>query len=161
MIVLVMGVTGAGKTTVGAALAKQLGWEFADADSFHPPANVEKMRQAIPLNDEDRIPWLEAIHQQMKQWNDTGINGVITCSALKESYRQQLLRGLEVKLVYLQGSYALIAQRVSQRQGHFAPAELVSSQFAALEEPGNALALQVDRLPEEIVAEIRQRLGLN
>lgn len=161
MIVLVMGVTGAGKSTVGAALAKQLGWKFADADSFHPPANVEKMRQAIPLNDDDRIPWLEAIHQQMKQWNDTGINGVITCSALKESYRQQLLRGLEVKLVYLKGSCALIAQRVSQRQGHFAPAELVSSQFAALEEPGNALAVQVDRLPEEIVAEIRQRLGLN
>jgi gluconokinase len=161
MIVLVMGVTGAGKTTVGSLLAKELGWEFADADRFHPPANVEKMRQAIPLNDEDRIPWLEAIHQQMKQWNEAGINGVITCSALKQSYRQQLLRGLEVKLVYLQGSYALIAQRVSRRQGHFAPAELVSSQFSALEEPSHALAVQVDRSPEEIAAEIRQRLGLN
>jgi gluconokinase len=161
MIVLIMGVTGAGKTTVGTLLAKQLGWEFADADSFHPPANVEKMRHATPLTDEDRIPWLEAIHQQMQKWNATGSNGIITCSALKESYRLQLLRNLEVKLVYLQGGYALIAERVSQRQGHFAPAELVSSQFADLQEPHDALVVQVDRSPQEIVAKIRRRLRLN
>jgi gluconokinase len=161
MIVLMMGVTGAGKTTVGTLLAKQLGWEFADADSFHPPANVEKMRHATPLTDEDRMPWLEAIHQQMQKWNAAGSNGIITCSALKESYRLQLLRKLEVKLVYLQGSYDLIAERVSQRRGHFAPAELVSSQFADLQEPHDALVVQVDRSPEEIVGEIRQRLRLN
>ena len=161
MIILVMGVTGAGKTTVGTLLAQQLGWAFADADSFHPSANVEKMRQAIPLTDADRIPWLEAIHQQMVQWNASSTNGVITCSALKQSYRELLLRDLDVKLVYLQGSAALIASRVSARKGHFAPAELVASQFADLQEPDDALVVQVDRSPEEIAAEIRQRLGLN
>lgn len=160
MIILAMGVTGAGKTTVGSLLAAQLGWVFADADSFHPAANVEKMRQAIPLTDADRVPWLEAIHAQMAQWDAASTNGVITCSALKQSYRERLLRGLTVNLVYLQGSYALIAARVSHRQGHFAPAELVASQFEDLEEPNEALVVQVDRPPEKIVAEIRRRLGI-
>ena len=160
MIVLIMGVTGAGKTTVGSLLAAQMGWGFADADSFHPPANVEKMRQAIPLTDADRVPWLEAIHQQMVQWTAANTNGIITCSALKQSYRERLLRDLGVKLVHLKGSYTLIAGRVSHRVGHFAPAQLVASQFEDLEEPEDALVVQVDRSPEEIVAEIRRRLGI-
>ena len=160
MIVLLMGVTGAGKTTVGSLLAQQMGWVFADADSFHPAANVEKMRHAIPLTDADRVPWLEAIHQQMVHWKAANTNGVITCSALKQSYREQLLRGLAVKLVYLKGSYALIAGRVSHRVGHFAPAQLVASQFQDLEEPEDVLVVEVDQSPEEIVAEIRRRLAI-
>jgi gluconokinase len=160
MIVLLMGVTGAGKTTVGSVLAQQMGWVFADADSFHPAANVEKMRHAIPLTDADRTPWLEAIHQQMVQWTAANTNGVITCSALKQSYRERLLRHLTVTLVYLRGSYELIEGRVSHRVDHFAPAQLVASQFQDLEEPGNALVVSVDRSPQEIVAEIRLRLGI-
>lgn len=158
MIILMMGVTGAGKTTVGSQLAQQLGWQFADADSFHPASNVEKMRHAVPLTDADRIPWLEAIHQQMVRWQADNTDGIITCSALKQSYRELLLHGVAVKLVYLQGSQAVIAARVSQRQGHFAPAQLVASQFADLQEPSDALVVQVDQAPEEIVAEIRHRL---
>jgi len=119
------------------------------------------MRHAIPLTDVDRIPWLEAIHQQMVAWNAAGTNGVITCSALKEGYRETLLRDLDVKLVYLHGSQALIAGRVAARKGHFAPAELVASQFTDLQEPADALIVEVDHTPEEIVREIRRRLGLN
>jgi gluconokinase len=161
MIILVMGVTGSGKTTVGTLLAAQMGWMFADADSFHPPANVEKMSHAIPLTDEDRVPWLEAIHQQMVTWNATGTSGVITCSALKKSYRQLLLRDLDVKLIYLHGSEAVIAARVAARVGHFAKADLVASQFGDLQEPDDAIEVEVDHTPQEIVAEIRRRLGLN
>jgi gluconokinase len=161
MIILVMGVTGSGKTTVGTLLAAQMGWTFADADSFHPPANVEKMSHAIPLTDADRIPWLEAIHQQIIAWDSSGTSGVITCSALKKSYRQLLLGDLDVKLIYLHGSEAVIAARVAARVGHFAKADLVASQFADLQEPDDAIEVEVDHTPEEIVAEIRRRLGLN
>jgi gluconokinase len=160
MIILVMGVTGSGKTTVGTLLAAQMGWAFADADSFHPAANVEKMSHAIPLTDADRVPWLEAIHQQMVTWNSSGTSGVITCSALKKSYRELLLRDLDVKLIYLHGSEAVIAARVAARVGHFAKADLVASQFVDLQEPDDAIEVEVDHTPEEIVAEIRRRLGL-
>jgi gluconokinase len=160
MIVLIMGVTGAGKTTVGSMLAQQLGWQFADADEFHPASNVEKMRKAIPLTDEDRIPWLQAIRHRMEQWIASHTDGIITCSALKQSYRDFLLSELAVQLVYLKGDQGVIASRVGLRKNHFAPAELVASQFEALEEPQNALAVKVDRPPEEIVAEVRQRLGV-
>jgi gluconokinase len=161
MIILVMGVTGSGKTTVGTLLAAQMGWTYADADSFHPAANVEKMSHAISLTDEDRVPWLEAIHRQMVAWNAAGTNGVITCSALKKRYREILLRDLDVKLIYLHGSEAVIAARVAARVGHFAKADLVSSQFADLQEPDDAIEVEVDHTPDEIVAEIRRRLGLN
>jgi gluconokinase len=161
MIILVMGVTGSGKTTVGTLLASQLGWAFADADSFHPAANVEKMSHAIPLTDEDRVPWLEAIHRQMAEWSAAGTSGVITCSALKKSYRELLLHDLDAKLIYLHGSEAVIAARVAARTGHFAKADLVASQFADLQEPDDAIEVEVDHTPEEIVAEIRRRLGLN
>ena len=161
MIILIMGVTGAGKTTIGTLLAQQLGWEFADADSLHSAANVEKMRLDIPLTDADRIPWLEAIHQALAEWTRAGKNGVLACSALKESYRQILCRDLEVKLVYLRGNFQLIAGRVAQRHGHYAHAGLVVSQFEALEEPKDALIVEVNHTPPEIVAGILQKLHLS
>ncbi len=155
-----MGVTGAGKTTIGTLLAQKLGWEFADADSFHSAANIEKMRLDVPLTDADRIPWLEAIHQAMAEWTKARKNGVLACSALKESYRQILCRDLAVKLVYLRGTLQLIAGRVAQRRGHYAHAGLVASQFDALEEPTAALMVEVDHTPTEIVADIMQKLHL-
>ena len=160
MIVVVMGVTGSGKTTVGALLAGQLGWEFVDADSFHPQANVEQIRRGIPLTDEERAPWLASIREAMRHWVDEKRNVVLACSALKQVYRDQLHLDPEVKLVYLKGSYDLIYERLSLRKGHFATAQLLTSQFETLEEPHDALTIDIDRPPEEIVNEIRGQLGL-
>lgn len=157
---IVMGVVGAGKTTVGKLLARQLGWEFVDADSFHSAANIEKIRQGIPLDDADRAPWLEAIRDAMVKWIGEDGDVVLACSALKRSYRERLRVGPEVKLVYLKGSYKLIDERLRLRQGHFAGEKLLASQFAALEEPEDAVAVDVGGSPEEIVAEIKVRLGL-
>ena len=154
-----MGVTGAGKTTVGKLLAEELGWQFADADDFHSATNKEKMRQGIPLTDEDRAPWLGAIHAAMVGWNRAGENAVLACSALKQSYREQLARNVPVKLVYLRGDAGFIKDRLQHRSHHYAKANLVDSQFAALEEPADALAVNVDASPEKIVEEIRARLG--
>ena len=156
-----MGVTGAGKTTIGNLLAQQLGWEFTDADSFHSPANVEKIRQGIPLDDADRAPWLKSLRQAMEQWVEEGRNVVLACSALKKSYRHELYLGSEVKFVYLKGSYDLIYQRLRARHGHFASEKILASQFAALEEPDNAVTVEIDQPAEAIVAEIRRGLGLN
>ena len=156
---VVMGVTGAGKTTVGSLLAQQLGWEFADADSFHSPANVEKIRLGIPLDDADRAPWLSALRQALERWVTEHRNAVLACSALKESYRDQLALGSEVKFVYLKGSYDLIYQRLRQRHGHFASEKILASQFADLEEPGDVLTLDIDQSPEQIVSAIKHALG--
>ena len=161
MIVIVMGVTGAGKTTVGTLLAQQLGWEFADADSFHSPANVEKIRQGIALDDADRAPWLKSLRQAMEQWMGENRNVVLACSALKKSYRDELFLGSEVRFVYLKGSYDLIYQRLRARHGHFASETILASQFADLEEPDDALTVDIDHPAEEIVAEIRRGLGLD
>jgi gluconokinase len=160
MIVMVMGVTGSGKTTIGSLLAKQLGWLFMDADEFHPAANVEKMRRGIPLDDADRQPWLQSIHEALVGWTTEERNVVIACSALKCSYRRQLSEGLEVRLVYLKGPYDLIAERVGHRSGHYAKADLVASQFAALEEPHDAIVVDIAQSPEEIVRNIRKQLDL-
>jgi gluconokinase len=160
MIVIVMGVTGAGKTTVGSLLAAELGWRFADADDFHPPANVEKIRHGIPLTDEDRRPWLERLRSKILRWIAEGRNVVLACSALKRSYRQELEPGPEVRLVYLKGSADLIAQRLHTRHGHFANEQILASQFADLEEPEDAVTVDVAGTPAQIVAEIRQKLGL-
>jgi gluconokinase len=160
MIVIVMGVTGSGKTSVGRLLAAQLGWEFADADDFHPRANVEKMKRGIPLDDEDRRPWLERLRIQIMSWIADAHNGVMACSALKRSYRQELSVGPEVRFVYLKGSPELIAQRLRLRKGHFADEKILAGQFADLEEPETAVVVDIARTPEEIVAEIRLRLGL-
>ena len=161
MIVVVMGVTGSGKTTAGSLLAQQLDWEFADADSFHSPANVEKMRLGIPLGDADRAPWLQSLRHAIERWIADRRNVVLACSALKKSYREQLLVGGEVKFVYLKGSFALINKRLQLRHGHFASEKILAGQFADLEEPDDATAVEIDQSAEEIVAEIESRLGLN
>jgi gluconokinase len=161
VIVVVMGVTGSGKTTVGTLLARQLGWEFADADSFHSPENVEKIRLGIPLDDADRAPWLRSLRQAMEHWARENRNVVLACSALKKSYRDELFLGSEVKFVYLKGNYDLIYQRLRARHGHFASETILASQFADLEEPDDALTVEIDLPPEEIVAEIRRGFGLS
>jgi gluconokinase len=161
MIVVVMGVEGSGKTTIGRLLANQLGWEFVDADELHPAANVQKMKRGLPLTDADRMPWLAAIHAKIAEWIAEQRNVVLACSALKESYRKKLWDGPEVKFVYLRGSYELILKRVQGRHGHFAGENILTDQFANLEEPADAVTVEVSGSPEEIVAEIRRRLGLN
>jgi gluconokinase len=169
MIILVMGITGSGKTTVGRLLAERLHWDFADADDFHSAANKEKMHKGIPLTDADREPWLLAIRDRIWRWIAANKNGVITCSALKQSYRDLLLSpdegntaadASDIKIVYLRGSYDLIAERVRARTGHFAGEELLSSQFAALEEPRDAITIDVNQTPEQIVDEALRRLHL-
>jgi gluconokinase len=160
MIVIVMGVVGAGKTTVGRLLATQSGWEFADADDFHPAANVEKIRHGIALSDDDRRPWLERLRVAIADWIADKRNVVLACSALKRSYRQELQVGPEVRFVYLKGGADLIAQRLHSRQGHFANEQILASQFADLEEPEDAVIVEIGSPPQEIVDEIRDKLGL-
>jgi gluconokinase len=160
VIIIVMGPEGVGKTTVGTLLAHELGWQFADADEFHPPANIEKMSRGIPLTDADRVPWLEALHRAIMQWDAEGRNVVLACSALEREYRARLAQNADVKFVYLKGTYELIAARLRAREGHFAHEDLLASQFAILEEPQDAITVDASQTPEEIVAEVRKRLGL-
>ena len=161
MIVVIMGVTGSGKTTVGTVLAQQLGWEFADADDFHSPANVAKMKAGIPLDDADRAPWLASLRQAIEQWIAKRQNVVLACSALKKNYRDELAVDREVRFVYLKGSYDLIYQRLKQRHGHFASEKILAGQFADLQEPDDAFTVEIDQPVEEIVAEIRRGLELD
>jgi gluconokinase len=160
MIVIVMGVVGAGKTTVGRLLAEQLGWAFADADDFHPPSNVEKIRHGIALSDADRQPWLASLRAAIEHWIADKRNVVLACSALKLSYRQELEVSSEVRFVYLKGRAELIAERLRSRQGHFAGEQILASQFADLEEPEAAVTVEIAATPHQIVAEIREKLGL-
>lgn len=156
--IVVMGVAGCGKSTVGALLAGRLGWPFRDADDFHPPANVAKMSSGTPLTDEDRWPWLEAIGAWIDERRAAGGRCVVTCSALKRVYRDKLLGGREgVRLVHLAGSQELIAQRMAARREHFMPTALLASQFAALEPPQpdeKALTLAIGAAPDLIVQDI-------
>jgi gluconokinase len=165
VIVIVAGVAGSGKTTVGTQLARRLGWRFADADSFHPAANVAKMRAGIPLTDEDRAPWLRAINAWMDDIDALGESGVITCSALKRHYRDQLLDGRPAAtMVFLEVSKDVLVQRLNHRLGHFFPEKLLDSQLAAVEPPApdeRVLALPVDGDPAQMVDEIVTRLGLD
>lgn len=153
-----MGVSGSGKSTVGAALAARLGWMFVDGDSLHPTANVAKMRSGQPLDDNDREPWLDSIAAQIASWIERGTPGIITCSALKRRYRNRVTGGCAgVRLIYLRGSRALVAQRLAERRGHFMPAGLLNSQFVALQPPApseNAIVVDIDRPVAVIVHQI-------
>jgi gluconokinase len=163
-IIVVMGVSSSGKTTVGALLAGRLQWEFEDADWFHPASNIDKMHAGIPLTDDDRWPWLHDIAAWIDRTRKQGAHAVLACSALKRSYRDVLIKDRpDVRLVYLKGSEALIARRMTARHGHFMPRELLHSQFEALEEPGadeNPVTISVELKPGEVVAQILAQLGL-
>jgi gluconokinase len=159
MIVIVMGTTGSGKTTIGSLLAKRMGWEFVDADDFHPPSNVEKMKHGIPLTDADREPWLKALHDRIVEWTAEQRSVVLACSALKQGYRDALRASSDVRFVYLKGSYQLFSQRVLARRGHFAKQDLLASQFATLEEPTDAITVDAAPPPAQIVSEVRRKLG--
>ena len=161
MILLLMGVSGAGKTTVGKLLAEELGWSFYDADTFHPPANVAKMSDGVPLSDADRLPWLNGMHAKMAEVTRRGDAAVFTSSALKAAYRDILSEGdADPHFVYLKGSYDLLKERLENRAGHFFKAELLQSQLDALEEPDDALTLDIRLSPEALVAEIRRAFDL-
>lgn len=163
MIVIVFGVSGAGKTTVGKLLAREIGWRFVEADDFHPVTNIEKMRSGRPLTDEDRWPWLERLRQQIDQSLDAGQNAVLACSALKRAYRDRLRVSDEVKLVFLRGDHALIEKQLRKRRRHFMNPDLLQSQFDDLEEPQqgeNVLTIQLGRTPEQIVGTIKTKLNL-
>ncbi len=161
MIVILIGVSGAGKSTVGELLAADLGWSFYDGDRLHPLANIEKMRRGMPLTDEDRWPWLEALRDQIAAVAAEGRSAVVACSALKAAYRDVLLAGSGgARIVYLKGSYALIDERLRSRDDHFFDPALLATQFEVLEEPEDAIAVDVRQPPERVAAEIRRRLGL-
>lgn len=158
-VAVVIGVSGSGKSTVGRLLSKDLGWRFFEGDDFHPKANIGKMARGLPLTDEDRRPWLEALRRLIDELISSGESAVLTCSALKQSYRDQLAGGRqEVVFIYLQGSFGLIRDRLARRQDHFVPPSLLSSQFQLLEEPLHAVTVDIAADPRSIVAEIKSRL---
>jgi gluconokinase len=162
VIVIVFGVSGAGKTTIGKLLAEHLGWRFYEADDFHPRANIEKLRGGRPLTDEDRCPWLERLREQIARSLTTKENAVLACSALKRSYRERLRVSDDVKFVFLHGDYALVERQLRHRRGHFMNPALLKSQFADLEEPGageDVLTIKLGRTPQELVEEIKIKLG--
>ena len=161
MIVVLMGVSGSGKTTIGTRLAERAGVVFADADDYHPAANKAKMAAGHPLNDEDRQPWLETLNALMRGWFETGKGGVLACSALKEKYRETLSAGMPkgtIHFVLLDGSPELIAGRLAARWHEFMNAKLLESQFKTLEKPADAFTIVNDRAPEVIVDEILERV---
>jgi gluconokinase len=154
-----MGVVGSGKTTVGSLLAEKLGWQFADADDFHPPENIQKISHGIALTDADRAPWLAALRSAIEKWNAQSQNCVLACSALKHAYREELRAG-DVHFVYLKGDAQLISERLHARQGHFASDSILESQFADLQEPKDALPVNIAQTPAAIAAEIIDKLKL-
>lgn len=162
LVAVVMGVSGSGKSTIAARLAAELGWEYQEGDVLHPPANVEKMKGGTALTDADRLPWLRRIAERIDDWRAHGRSGVVTCSALKRSYRDVIVGGRpDVVVVYLEGSPELIRQRLAQRRGHFMPPALLDSQFAVLEEPAadeHAIVADIAGTPEEIVNTIAAQL---
>jgi gluconokinase len=152
---LIMGVSGSGKTALGKSLARRLGWDFFDADDFHPPENIAKMTAGIPLDDSDRMPWLAALHELLSSTLKADRHSVLACSALKEKYRAQLLEGITgIVIIHLKGSYDLTWSRMSAREGHYMKPEMLQSQFDALEEPGGALTLDISMPLGEMVARI-------
>jgi len=164
LVLVVMGVSGSGKTTIAALLAERLHWQFEEGDTLHPPGNIEKMRRGVPLDDADRRPWLQAIARVIDAWLESGESGIVACSALKHAYRRKIVghRG-EVRLVYLKGSREVILQRMAARHGHFMPLKLLDSQLETLEEPlpeEHALVVSIEQPPGQIVREIETRLRL-
>jgi gluconokinase len=156
---IVMGVSGSGKTSVGKALAKHLKWDFYDADDFHPPENVAKMANGIPLDDSDRAPWLTALHDLISSSLKQNKSGVLACSALKERYRQKLMNGHDgVQLIYLKGTYDLIWSRMETRTDHYMKPHMLHSQFETLEEPFNALIVDISLSVEEILELVIQQI---
>jgi gluconokinase len=155
LVVVMMGVSGSGKTTIAQGVAAKLGWDVLEGDAYHPPTNIEKMSHGIPLDDADRMPWLHAIAEAIDAELAAGRSSIVACSALKRSYRDILIgRRRNVALVYLRGTHALLYSRIKHRTGHFMPASLLESQFATLEEPGedeNPIVVSVDSSPAEIV----------
>lgn len=158
MFILIMGVTGSGKTTLGKLLSAAMGWPFFDADDFHSPDNVRKMASGLPLTDEDRGPWLQELRALISQHNERGVNGVLACSALKEAYREILTAGADVPVVYLKASPDLIRSRLDSRSGHYMPTRLIESQFLFLEEPNESIIIDAAWPTEQAVGAIRSRL---
>jgi gluconokinase len=160
---VIMGVSGSGKSTVAALLAERLDWEMMEGDSLHPPANVEKMRKGVPLDDVDRAPWLDRIGEELRAWAAAGRSGVLTCSALKRAYRARILAARpDVRFVYLKGSKELIGSRVSGRHHEYMPASLLASQFDTLEEPAPGepvIVVDAGRPPDVEVQEIIEAIG--
>ena len=165
MVVIVMGVTGAGKSTIGRALAAALGWEFRDGDDLHSEESKRKMHRGEALTDLDRAPWILAVAKVVRKMLSSGANGVVACSALKQAYREAIGGGLDpeaVKFVYLKGSQRLIGERLAGRSGHFINPNLLRSQFDILEEPDDrdAIVVDISAAPGTIVEDIRARLGV-
>jgi gluconokinase len=159
MFIILMGVAGSGKTTIGKAVATRLGWRFYDGDDFHPPANVAKMAAGIPLTDDDRAEWLAALAELIRNGLQKGGSGVLACSALKEKYRAMLqVNPEQVKLVYLKGSYEVILARLQNREAHFMKPAMLASQFETLEEPPDALVEDITLSPDTIVEDILMKL---
>lgn len=160
-VLLIMGVAGSGKTTVGRALADSLGWRFTDADDLHPPANIAKLSAGTALTDSDRAPWLAALRAHIDEQLAANSPTVLACSALKQSYRNQLIAdAARVRIVYLRGTREQLAARLGARTGHFAPPALLDSQLATLEEPNDALTLDIASSPTDLVAGIRRHFHL-
>jgi gluconokinase len=159
-ILILMGVTGSGKTTVGRLLAEDLGWKYFDADDFHPAANIEKMKRGVPLTDIDRQPWLAGLRDLIDDCLNNNRAAVLSCSALKEAYRRSLLLDERVQLVYLRGTPELIGERLRRRIGHYMNPNLLKSQFESLEEPSDVLTIDVSNKPAEIVAVVKEHFQL-
>lgn len=164
MVVIIWGVSGAGKTTVGKLLALQLGWKFIEADDYHSAANIDKMQRGVPLSDEDRQPWLEKLRNVIKESLDQNENAVLACSALKKKYRDELRVTDQVKFVFLRGTREQIAKQLRHRRGHFFNSDLLASQFADLEEPKpeeGVITIELNGRPDELVERIKQKLRVD